>query len=744
MKPLSYSFLFALVLLASPSHGDDTVTMQGRINWNESEPSEVLIGMFDSPIKSGAEALSWTSVYTSEFNLKVPDRDEVQLVVLCQDFIPQLKTIYPRSPDKQFELELEKGITVEGTVVSTDKLPVANAVLTMEREDLPKVQIPRVYSFRWTSDAEGRFKIGGLAPHNDYEVHVGLPYAYRENESFAVEVEENDIHNLDLRLFDAYFVQGRVVDANRASVQNPTIKFSAKLLDNPTLSLTTTGDSNGEFRLGPFEQAIDLKLVAVHQELGSTPEVETTPGVHDVELVLVAMVHLVGTVIDHATGKSIDDFTLTTMVSDDSRTYSYSDANGEISSLVDRETIGLIVDSAGHFAYFAWDVDVESVDEYDLGVIELHRGRQLKGRVYDASSGQAIVGAEVSLREEDGDITDTDSFWNSLRSQYLLHSVRSRTGRMGEYELEPIPAHSTRMGVSAQGYIWEEVIVEEGVVTLDIGLVKELQNSGRIKGVVLSNTGISVVGTVFFEGGRNTDSETLGNVGTFDAELSAGEYEVYALTDKGRSETVQVSLKQNEVRELTLVVDSKGRLTGVIEGLMNGETVNLSVFAETEQIQVGGLHEVGNGAFAIEGIGFGTFRLTARTNRNRAKIQSFELTEGKGEENVALNFTGQSRLYVSLRYPDGTTVKGSVTALAKKQGHTSGWADIRDDGTVEIERLEDGEYTIIVNKTNRATMKISVGREMSMSYPTPIEEVDVIVRGDTELNIQLTHPSDSE
>ncbi len=743
MKPLSHLIFLGLILLALPSHGDDTVTMQGRINWNESEPSKVRIGVFDSPIRTGAEAHSWTSVETAEFDLSVPDRDEVQLVVLCQDFMPQLKTIYPASPTKQFVLELEKGITVEGTVLSTDKLPVARTGLTLEREDLPKVRIPWEYSFRWVSDADGRFKIGGLSPFTSYEIRVKLPYVYEEHETFSVEVEENDIQDLDLRLVDAYFVLGRVLDGDLEGVEGASIRFRSEREYGFLRDSNINSGSNGEFRLGPLKQSTDLVLMAVHEELGSSPEVEATPGMHDVELVLGGTVHVVGTVIDQSTAKFIDDFTITTMGPNVSRTYSYSDASGEISSHVDRATIGLIVDSADHIAYFALDVYLRSADVYDMGVIELHRGRQLTGEVYDVSNGQPIEGALVLLQERDDELIETDAHWWNLKSQYLRRSSQSFTDEMGQYELGPIPAHSTHMSAFADGYSSDGVQVEEGVTQLDIGLAKESEETGRIKGMVLTKMGMPVGGMVRFEGSRTSSSAPLGDNGTFDADLRTGEYEVYALTDKGKSETVRVVLNVNEVLEVNLVVDSKGLLTGVIEGLMDGETVYVWVWSETEQLQIGRLDGLGNGAFEIEGVGFGTFRLNAQTNRNRSTTQSFELSEGKSEVQVDLNFVGQSRLYGSLKYPDGTVLRGTVTAASQQDGQTSSSADVSGDGTFEITGLDDGEYTIFIYETKQATMKTPRG-SVSMSINNPLDEVDVEIRGDTELDFQLTRPSDPD
>ena len=140
-------------------------------------------------------------------------------------------------------------------------------------------------------------------------------------------------------------------------------------------------------------------LTATHENWGTSQRVRTNSGVHDAELVLERLVHVFGTVTDTSTGKLIDDFTLKAVAEETSHDYPHSGAKGEISAMVDRNTMGLIVDSEEHTAHFKLDIELESVDEYDMGAVALERGRQLTGKVYDESNGQPIVGATVSLQE---------------------------------------------------------------------------------------------------------------------------------------------------------------------------------------------------------------------------------------------------------------------------------------------------------------------------------------------------------
>lgn len=752
MKLFKYLLSLFLTFFVLQVQGEETITLQGRISTDGKQPDEVWIGVFSTPVRPNAEALSWNSVDSLEFELAVPDLDEVQLVALSKDFIPVVQTINPGSPIKQFGLQLKKGVTLEGTVLSTDKIPIPEAVLTLERRDLPNVRIPDQIDFSWNSEADGTFRVGGLASSNRYVVEAHLPDSYVENERFSVEISQDEVQSRDLRLSNAYFVLGRVVDPDQDRVMDATVRgqSTADRRIGEFWRTTTTTDADGEFRLGPFVRGEEMWLTSTHENWGTSQQVRTSSGVHDAELVLKSLVHVFGTVTDTSTGKLIDGFTLKAVAEETSHDYPHSGAKGEISAMVDRNTMGLIVDSEMHTAYFKLDIELESVDEYDMGAIALERGRQLTGKVYDESSGQPIVGATVRLQGHVDDQLEVDFFWSGIRRDYLSRSVQSISDDNGVYELAPLPIRSTHIIVSGFEYLRTELQVDEGVTQIDIPLTKNPALNTRIKGKIVTDVGEPAHGTVVLQTDSGSRRSSSGRPdGTFDIVMKADDYDVYAVTDQGRSDKVRVALAEGEIQEVTLVIKSEGRLTGIIEGLADGETASLSIGADSGSFgsssgsfgsrQVSGL---GNGDFVVEGIGIGKFFLTATTNRNREQQQSFEVSEGIGEASVELYFTGQSRLYGSLRLSDGSIPKGEIKAVAKDSGKTSGWSAINDDGTIEINGLEDGEYTIVVFEHKQVSFTSPGGGRSWGRNISPIHEHDMVISGDTELNIQLTSPSD--
>ena len=733
MKQLGFLISLCLLFLVSPVQGEDTITLHGRFATSENGAPNVWIGVFESPMRPGAEAWSWTQVESTEFTIDTPDVEEVQLLALRKDSLPLVQRIRPES-DEQFVLEFQDGTSLEGTLLSTDGIPVADARLTVDRNDLPNVRIPDHAKYSWISDAEGRFRIGGFSPNERYEIQTELPLI--QDEGFPVRMPENGNYRQEFRLSDAYFVLGRVLDPDLASVQDATV--TSQLIPDE-LKTTTTSDAEGEFQLGPFARNKEMWLVATHDEVGSSPRLQATSGEHGIELTLGGMVQVIGTVIDASTGDLIDDFTLLAARADRSRTYPYVGSKGEISSLVDPKTTALIVDSEEHNAHFIVDLELESVDEYDLGVIALKPGRELTGQVLDASTGDPVEGATISLYHHDwaGDI---DPHWHGFMRSLLSYTVESVTNEKGEYSLKPLPEESVRIGARAWEYVSQELEVGETATVLDIRLVHRKSLKTRIRGRVETETGEPIGGLLSIQGDRASTGSTVQDDGLFDHAVDAGTYRVRAMTDQGNTDTVTVTVNEDETQEITLTVDSKGRLSGNISGLWDSELVTLSVFSEVERSTVRNIYRIGNGEFHTAGIGFGEFTLNASSNMGREQVRTFELNAGSGEAFVELNFTGDSRLYGSVRFPDGSFPKGEVMAVPKQNEKTSSSAEINEDGTYEIRGLDDGEYTLRTVETKEVTVNNPDGSSFSRGTSTPVGQVDTVVRGDTELNIELTSP----
>ncbi|MCY4142168.1 MAG: hypothetical protein OXG08_00570 [Gammaproteobacteria bacterium] len=751
MNPLRLILSLFLISVAVHSNGENTVTLNGHIVANGLQSHTVFVGVFELPMRPEAEAWSWTRVESTEFTLNVPGAKEIQLVALRNDSLPVVQRIHPGSADVTIELEFEEGLTLDGNVLSTDGIPVANTRLILGRNDLPNVQIPTYVKSSWESDADGRFEIGGLVANDWYEIEVSLRSG--ASETLPVRISESNEHR-ELRLSNGYYVLGKVVDLDHDRVQEARVSFlrveeksrslyflPPQLGPNEWSPLTNT-DTNGEFAIGPFQRDRKLTLVARHEELGSSSVLQVASGEHDVELVLSGMVRVIGSVLDAATGEPISDFTLVAIREDGSRTYLYADSKGNISSLVDPKTVGLIVDSSGYSVYFSTGITLESVDEYDLGEIALKQSRQMTGQVYDAASKRPVVGATVS--HSDSRLTENVvGLWDVLIRRYLRETAHSVTNDKGEYLLNRVSGDSTQLSVSADDYQNQELQVDGGTAVFDVALVKRKSTSSRLRGRIESLAGDPLVGEVFFNDGYGTSIAQARDDGLFDHVLSPNRYKVYARTDQGVSNVEVVDVVEDEIQEVTLVVDSRGQLTVSIEGLWDGESVRLEISSETSGVSIRTLHGEGNGDFVVSGVGLGKLEIGAWSNRGRGQTKSIEVSASSQEAFVALDFGGNSRIYGSITMLDRAVGSGELTAVPKQSGKTSGSGAINADGTYEIRGLEDGEYTVLVDQFKRLSLKLE-DSGWSGTRRVAFGQFDVTIMGDTQLDIQLPTKSESE
>ena len=277
--------LCCLVFMAGSLSGDQTTEVKCRIVSDHTDVETVWLGVFVGPANAESEAWNWTSFESEEFTLEVPQTDEdLILVAWRRNSSPITLHLTKEVRSSEIKLDFERGQEVRGTVVSTDGLEVANAVLTIESIG----QFPPEAKFEWTSDMAGTFAIGGLVPGN-YNIHVALPYV--PTESFKIQLTDGADMQKDLELNDAYFVKGQVVDHDGEAVEGAEVDAN---IDIDFLGffghITVPSGSSGEFQIGPFRYGQDMTLSARHLEGGSTYRNEVLSGNHKVKLILSRLV----------------------------------------------------------------------------------------------------------------------------------------------------------------------------------------------------------------------------------------------------------------------------------------------------------------------------------------------------------------------------------------------------------------------------------------------------------------------
>ncbi len=360
-----------------------------------------------------------------------------------------------------------------------------------------------------------------------------------------------------------------------------------------------------------------------------------------------------------------------------------------------------------------------------MGTVGLEPGKTLIGRVYDASSGESIPGAELFQFMDPGERVFGSE---GLQIRYFAETVKATSDNEGAFSIGPLPFEDVKLIVGATGYKGQTIIAIGEVETLDIPLSPFQPSRTRIRGIVQTNFGEPVKGTIHIA--SDMGGAGRGNIedGTFDRGVLPGSFEVYASTKFGKSNTEKVNLQEGETVNLTLTVDSRGRLSGVIDGLQAGEEVQLRINDPWDQPVRGGSNW-GNGDFVVEGLSPGKYIVYATSDTNREIDKKFEIRGDDGEAYVELIFTGESRLYGAVAGGGYKSHDIRVRATPREDASTTGWSEVYDDGSYEIQGLEDGVYSVAAYRRSYNLLSELRGQL------GPSQEI--VVKEDTQLDISL-------
>ncbi|MCY3884472.1 MAG: carboxypeptidase-like regulatory domain-containing protein [Gammaproteobacteria bacterium] len=661
--------------------------------------------------------MSWTSVETNQFRLRVPELEEIELLVIHKNSVPLVKKISLPHQESGVVFDLSSGKSLVGTVLSEDEIPIPDAVLSFTCGVLPSIAIPEQAKPNWKTDSEGRFSISGLTIGECKVDVVARPDL--KPQTFDLQIRSRRAKK-DLVLADLFFVSGKVVDHQGDLVTDALVNGDVYPQSGWIETMT---NEDGTFLLGPFWRGTTARLSAKHHSKGSTRTYQFVSGKHDILFRLSDMTKVIGTVVDARTGDPLKEFLLHARREHSGVRFPHEDTNGQISALVDTNSHSFAVEAPGYVPHWT-DVRLFSGIDYDLGTVELKTGKTLTGRIYDAANDQPIAGAELFQFIDPGEVLFGSE---GLRIRYFEDVVASKSNQDGTFEIGPLPYHEAELQVSAKGYVALKILVKREVETLDIPLDSWQPRKTRVRGVVQTNSGEPVKGMVQFNyPGKGGAGRGNNEDGSFDRGVSPGSLEVYANTKFGKTNTVRLHLRENETAEIILIVDRRGRLTGFIEGLRVGEEVGLQVYDSTRHHTRFGSYW-SNGDFLVEGVPPGEYTVSAISTLNRYIEQSFEIHGVDGEAHVALIFRGDSRLYGSVEIGDRVGQEFRVIAQPRKEASTTGWSEVYDDGTYEIHGLEDGNYSVAVHQRSSSR---SVDFDQQLG-----PQLDVVVQGDTRRDI---------
>ena len=713
---------------ADGSRGNEMSVLEGRMSGAE-RAGGVWLGVVGEDSETG----NWMLVEHREFGVLVPP-GRVTLVALAKGRVPLVVTLARRAERGQVELDLQQGLSLEGTVRSADgnvlqgvdigivpskaivqgELARLGMVVSLDESktelvlaDGRRVTIPPFVWPKWKTNRHGVFRIEGLeaGPHDLEASSEG----YVSERISRVEVRRDADTYIDMVLARGFFVAGHVVDGDGVSVADAEVRGdwlqpkaepyrdrSGEMVHRVIrrrAAVRTTDD--GSFRIGPFEAGPKLEVVAISREAGSSRRMEVFAPYEGLVLELRQDV-VRGRVVDAATGEPIDGFELRTHRN--GRTRATRHAGGHFEVQVDPDTDSIDIQAPGRFPWFARLRPGGGAK--DLGEIALEKARSITGRVRHSRSGDPIAGALVSRAWQHYE----DAFLRVYTAN-LFGNRGARTGADGTFVLGDLPNGADRLEVRVRDRPMRFVDLPPDVNHLEI----ELAFDSVIAGTLGLPDGTPVEGTVRLRASEGYISERkVAADGAFRWDgLEGGEYRLTVESDAGVVGTRTVTVADGDsADDIRLVVEAGGRLWGTINGLFPTEDVTVTLWDRHGATVL--RRDFGNGAYSLQGVPQAT-TVTARTNErrpplagalvrgtpiaDRALARSVRLDE-QGEAQLDLDFTGRSRLTGTVRSGERPLGGIDLAVVPEDRSRPTAYATTGEQGRFAVQGISAGLHSV--------------------------------------------------
>ena len=712
---------------ADRSRENDMSVLKGRI-----PGAERAGGVWLGVVGEDAETGNWVLVEHEEFSITVPT-GPVTLVALAKERVPLVVTLGRQEQRGLVELDLQRGLSLEGTVRSADgnvlqgveigiipskaivqgelgRLGVVvsldDAKTELALADGRRVSIPPFVWPKSKTNRHGVFRIEGLeaGPHELEASSEG----YVSERISGVEVRRDHDTSIDIVLARGFFVVGHVVDGNGVSVADAEVRGDwlqpkaepyrdGSELVHRVIRRRAAGRTanDGSFRLGPFEAGPRLEVVAISREAGSSKRMEVFAPYEGLVLELRRdMVR--GRVVDAATGEPISGFEV--RAHRDGRTRATRHADGYFEVQVDPDTDSIDIEAPGRFPWFARLGSGGGAT--DLGRIALERARSITGRVRYSRSGDPIAGALVSRAWQHYE----DAFLRVYTAN-LFGNRGARTAADGTFVLGDLPNDADRLEVRVRDRPIRFVDLPPDVYHLEI----ELAFDSAIAGSLGMPDGTPVEGIVrLWTSEGHLSERKVAADGAFQWDgLEGGDYRLTAESDAGvvGSRTVTVA-DGGSAEEIRLVVEPGGRLWGTINGLFPTEHVTVTLWDRHGATIL--RRDFGNAAYSLQGVPQ-TTTVTARTNErrsplpgvlvrgtpiaDRALVRRVRLDE-HGEAQLDLDFTGRSRLTGTVRSGERPLGGIDLAVVPEDRSRPTAYATTGEQGRFAVQGISGGLHSV--------------------------------------------------
>ena len=401
-------------------------------------------------------------------------------------------------------LVMKIGGALSGIVIDEVGAPIEAAVVAVRDEWLGEVN-PESLPNKSYSDAAGQWMIRSV-PDGDHTIICSVPGYLIIERSGIVVSEGRNTANIELQVVKGAILEGQVVSMDGDPIEGARI--IAIDTSEGLRKLNRSTDLTGYFKFDNLGR-YPVDLIVEKSGYAEVRLFEQPVDQQPISIRLEALGGIRGTVIDES-GSPLRAFSVSPRIIEGdrevtrvpSRTFQSEEGRYDFDRL-QPGTYNVLIGAPGYAQDVIENVVVRSNRWEDLPTVVLGQGGRVLGRIIDASSGQSVAGAKVTVSGGNRNFLTSTTFRPSgagRRDQIL-------TGADGYFEFIGLAVPTITLKVEHRAYISETV---EGVLSGTADLIIAIGAGGIIEGRVSDRDGNFLAGTqVLLSGGiKGTDARS--------------------------------------------------------------------------------------------------------------------------------------------------------------------------------------------------------------------------------------------
>src|SRR5664280_1553909 len=701
------------------------VTISGRVTDEERRPvAAVRVRVLENS-RSGPTAAALTAEDGTFTLRRIPAVETLRLVAMHPDFEPASLGDFALKPGEKrtgVAFALSRGATVAG-IVTAGGAPLAGAqlILTPGRRGTSFDAPPRslagpVWSWpRATTGADGRFRIGGLAP-GEYTVTASKPGYARESTEGVVVAGHRGPQQLVFALGPEAVITGSVRGKRGSGVADQFVRAA------PSDAAIRSGGSaqtlaDGSFRIDGLKPGITYTLTVSSGLTGGQRKSVVAPA-EGVEMTGTGTGRIEGRVIDSGR-RPVTEFQV---IAQSDRSSSSANRANPVRQDISSESGEFALENVpatllevravakGYQPARIGGIALEEGETHSGVELTLSRGVVLRGRVTDALSGAPLP--DIDVRAEgapSGVTTETD----------------------GSFEIGGLAPGKVRVTARGSEYTPTTQVVEAGENAASIEL--KLSAGASVSAVVVSSGGEPQAGAqaTLTQAGQDSFNGTKATAGPdgrlLFSHLAPGRFTLSAGIAGRYAKPVDLTLEADQARDdVRVVIGGGATVLATVTGLSPEERSQVTVYLDTN-IYDGNAKELPDGRFEVLDVASGPAGVYARVGPSMdigGKFVSRSVTiPEEGTIEVELPFEAGFTLTVHVQR-DGQPVEGAWVHAnpALPDNGTFGSATTDASGSCRLPGLKAGSFRVFVYS-------------MATSSAAPEQKVDV--NGDQTLEFNI-------